>query len=197
MPRTPTAALLALATLTSGCLPGGPGAVTASPVPGLEVSGDESCYEVAGLNARDLNHELSRRGPSHEGRSWQGQTDFRVAYSYSLERGADGCRAAEPRVRVGLVTTLPRWRDRDDAPERLRSDWDLYLSRLEEHEEGHRRIAILAGQELLEDVSALEAPDCEALRRTATEVAESYQKIVALEQKGWDEETAHGLDVGN
>ncbi|MSR35126.1 MAG: DUF922 domain-containing protein [Gemmatimonadetes bacterium] len=95
------------------------------------------------------------------------------------------------------VTTLPRWTDRDDAPAALLGDWDLFLRRLRDHEEGHQRIAIGVGADLLQDVAALEAPDCEALERSALAVAASYQASVTLEQQGWDAETRHGLEGGD
>ena len=189
-------ALLALATLTSGCLPARARVLAASPVPGLEVSIDEAFYRVAGRTANDLNRELRDRALPHEGLRWQGLTDFRVAYSYLPVPEASGCRVGEPRVTVELVTTLPRWTERERASAWLRSDWDLYLSRLRQHEQGHQRIAIGAGHALLEDVAALEAPDCDALRRTAAAVAETYQATVVSEQRVWDEETRHGLDGG-
>jgi predicted secreted Zn-dependent protease len=193
MPRALPATLLALAALTSGCLPGHARVLAASPLPGLEVSVDETFYGVAGLTALDLNRDLFRRAVRHEGARYQGLTDFRVAYSYEPAWDPSGCRTSAPRVSVRVVTTLPRWEDRDVASEGLRSDWDLYLSRLREHEQGHQRIAIVAGRELLEQVAALRAPDCDALRRTAAAVADAYQVSVDAEQKVWDDETDHGL----
>ena len=194
MSRSLGAALLALATLTSGCLPTRARVLAASPMPGLDVSVDEAFYGVGGLTVRDLNRDLLRRALTHEGVRWQGLTAFRVTYSYLPESDLGGCRAAAPRVHVKVVTTLPLWRDREAAPAWLRSDWDLYLSRLREHEEGHQRIAIDAGHALLEDVASLEAPDCDALRRTAAAVARAHQANVTTEQRVWDEATAHGLD---
>jgi predicted secreted Zn-dependent protease len=192
MSRSLGAALLALAILTSGCLPARARVLAASPRPGLEVSVDEAFYGVGGLTALDLNRDLLRRALTHEGVRWQGLTAFRVTYSYLPESDLDGCRAGEPRVRVRVVTTLPQWRDRDAAPEALRLDWDRYLSRLREHEEGHQRIAIHAGHALLAEVAALEAPNCDALRRSASAVARAHQANVTSDQRDWDEATAHG-----
>jgi predicted secreted Zn-dependent protease len=192
MLRSLGAALLALTILTSGCMPTRARVLAGSPLPGLEVSVDEAFYGVAGLTARELNRDLVRRGLAHEGTRWQGLTAFHVTYSYQPVSDLEGCRADEPRVRVKVVTTLPHWRDRDAAPPALRTDWDLFLSRLREHEEGHQRIAIDAGHALLDQVAALEAPDCDALHRSAAALAQIHQTIVTTEQRVWDEETAHG-----
>jgi predicted secreted Zn-dependent protease len=193
MTRSLGVALLALALFTNGCLPDRARVLAASPIPGLVVSVDEAFYGVGGLTALDLNRDLFRRARWHEGERWHGLTAFRVAYTYHPEWDRDGCRASRPRVRVEVVTTLPRWNDREEAPEALRTDWDVYLTRLREHEEGHQRIAIVAGHALLDDVAALQAPDCDALRASAAAVARAYQVSVANEQKIWDEATSHGL----
>lgn len=195
MPRYPAAALLALALFACACAPAR--RLPSGSEPGLRLSVAEDYYDVAGATARDLNRELSRRGPRHEGAAWQGRTDFRLAYSFVPEDGPDGCRASDARVTVRLVTLLPRWKDRERAPSRLRGDWDLYLARLRDHEEGHRRIAIGAGRDLLAEVTALAADDCAALRVRASAVAEALRFGVADEQRDWDETTQHGLAVGD
>ena len=101
-------------------------------------------------------------------------------------------------MRVEVVTTLPRWTDRDEASAALRSDWDLYLSRLREHEQGHQRIAIVAGHALLDQVAALRAPDCAALHASAAAVARAHQASVDdSSRRCWDEATAHGLERGD
>lgn len=198
MPKRSAAALIALATLTSGCLAARsqPKAEAAPPVPGLQVSVDEAFYRIDGRTAPQLNLELARRGPVHGGARWQGLTDFRMVYSYEVAPGADGCRAAEPRVSVRVVTTLPTWTDRDAAPEWLRADWDLFLGRLRRHEEGHQRIAIGEGEALLQEFASLAAPDCESLRRNAVELAEAARESVVREQEWWDAETDHGRAGG-
>ena len=193
MMRPFTAALVALAALTTGCTSGRARVFSASPVTGLDVSIDEAFYVVAGRTPWELNRDLRRGALRHEGERWQGLTRFRVSYSYRAEQDDAACRPGRPRVAVELVTTLPRWDDRAVAPEALRTDWDLFLSRLRAHEAGHHRIAIGVGHALLDEVAALEAPDCAALRRRAAALARSYRASVTEEQKAWDDETAHGL----
>jgi predicted secreted Zn-dependent protease len=197
MQKNLSAALLALATLTSGCLPARPNAAASASSTGLQVSFDQAFYDVAGLTARDLNLELGRRGPDHQGVRWQGETRFQVSYSYLPERVDGACRARKPKVAVRLTTTLPNWTNRSEAPSNLQSDWDVYFARLSSHEEGHRRIAISAGEELLRAVEALHEESCEGLHREIVAVARSYQQIVAVEQQGWDDQTSHGIAVGD
>jgi predicted secreted Zn-dependent protease len=185
MPRRVRAALLALS--MCGCASG-------AHATGLRVSIDEAFSPVLGVTAPQLNLELARRGPIQDGARWQGLTEFEMSYSFTSASGRNGCRVVDPRVTVRVVTTLPKWADRSLAAEGLRDDWDLYLGRLREHEEGHQRIAVSAGQELLEAVAELRAPDCDALRRSAHALVAERREIVAREQEGWDVETAHGLD---
>lgn len=165
--------------------------------PSLEVSIDEAFYGVAGVTALELNRDLSRRGPERDGARWYGLTDFRLAYRYVPASAEDACRATETRVTVELVTTLPHWRDRDAAPEWLQLDWDLFLTRLREHERGHQEIAILTGEELLEGVAALSASDCETLIATTRRMADALQSKIDHAQRGWDVETVHGTLSGS
>jgi predicted secreted Zn-dependent protease len=185
MPRTILAALLALS--LSAC-------ASAPAAAGLRVSIDEAFYHVQGVTAPQLDRELARRGPVHEGARWQGLTDFRMSYSFVPSGGPGGCSVVDPHVSVRVVTTLPRWTDRALAAEGLREDWDLFLSRLREHEQGHQRIAVDAGERLLKAVAELRAPDCAALRKSAVELVAERRESVAREQEGWDAETEHGLD---
>jgi predicted secreted Zn-dependent protease len=162
---------------------------------GVEVSIDERYYEVEGVTPWDLNRDLRANGPRDDEaqRSWYGSTDFALRYRYEAMPWADGCRAASARVEVELVTTLPVWPDREAAPKRLREDWDLFLSRLREHERGHQRIAMVMGEELLLGVEALRATDCETLRTEARRLAMAFESAADLEHASWDMETAHGL----
>lgn len=166
--------------------------------PPLEVRIDERYYEVEGMTPRELNHALREKGPRADGhrRRWHGLTDFALRYRYEPRPWADGCRAVEARVEVEVVTTLPEWPDREAASPMLREDWDLFLTRLREHEQGHQRIAILLGRDLLREVEALRAADCDALRAQAKRLASAFEQAADLEHRSWDQETDHGVSGG-
>jgi predicted secreted Zn-dependent protease len=82
-------------------------------------------------------------------------------------------------VTVEIVTTLPRWVDLDSAPERLVSDWALFMARLRDHESRHQYLALQGSRELHRTLSGLSAPDCETLHteaeRVVTTLAERYE----------------------
>ena len=188
-------AWIVLALCASGCAPVTSGAGRAEPVTEVEVSIDERYYEVEGVTPWDLNRALRTNGPRDDQaeRTWFGATDFAMRYRYEPMPWAEGCRAGAARVEVELVTTLPEWPDREAAPAMLRADWDLFLSRLREHEQGHQRIAMVMGQELLRGVEALRATDCGTLRTEARRLAMAFESAADLEHRSWDLETAHGL----
>src|SRR5690606_9275539 len=155
---------IALVLCAHGCAPSAVGSPAPAPDgPRLEVRIDERFYQVEGLTPQDLNLALRENGPRlREGeRRWFGVTDFALRYRYQPRPWGNGCRAVEANVAVELVTTLPEWPDREAASPMLRDHWDLFISRLREHERGHQRIAMLAGRDLLRGVEALRAPDCE------------------------------------
>jgi predicted secreted Zn-dependent protease len=196
--RSPRA-WIALALCSAACAPVTTGTPRPEPASGIEVTIDERFYEVEGVTPWELNLELRRNGPRdhEEERSWFGATDFTLRYRFDPRTEADGCRASAARVEVELVTTLPEWPDREAAPAPLRQDWDLFLSRLREHERGHQRIAILLGQELLRGVEKLHAPDCATLRAEARRLAMEFESAGDHQHRSWDQRTAHGLADGS
>jgi predicted secreted Zn-dependent protease len=197
LPRSSRARIV-LALCASGCAPATTGTPRAEPATGIEVSIDERFYEVAGVTPWELNRALRQNGPrdNETERRWFGATEFTLRYRYDPMPWGEGCRAGVPHVHVELVTTLPEWPDREAAPAPLRRDWDLFLTRLREHEHGHQRIAILMGQELLRAVEALRATDCEALRAQARRLALAFESAGELGHRSWDRETRHGLAAG-
>lgn len=207
--RSRLSAWAVLCALAAGCLPAGgaprvrepgparPGVVRAAErgggLPGFELSLGETYYPVEGTSAPVVNRELRRNGPVHRGLRWHGLTDFRLGYSFEPRPWGEGCRAAETRVRLDIVTTLPRWGSRTAAPAELRSDWDLFLGRLREHEDGHRRITVDAGKDLLKGVQRLRAPDCEELKVRVRRLADAFRVRVELEHRSWDAEDDQDL----
>ena len=67
-------------------------------------------YDVAGENARELRHDLDRKGPLVDGRRYDARTRWYVRWRFDLLPTGEGCRVARPRVDLEVTMTLPRWR---------------------------------------------------------------------------------------
>lgn len=132
---------------------------------------EERFYAVSGLSAATLNRALVHEGPTVRGRKAQGLTEWQLSWSYVPQELGQGCSSSRPRVDVRIVTTLPRWREFEQATERLSWDWSLFLERLRHHESEHQDIAMKNGRALLSVLEGLEADDCDRLQEVAERAA--------------------------
>jgi predicted secreted Zn-dependent protease len=132
---------------------------------------EERFYAVSGRNATDLNRALLREGPTARGRKAHGLTEWHLTWSYVPRQLGGGCTSSRPRVDVRIVTTLPRWREFEQATERLSWGWSLFLERLRHHESEHQDIAMKSGRALLSVLEGLEAGDCDRLQEMAERAA--------------------------
>jgi predicted secreted Zn-dependent protease len=196
LPRSIAALLVSVGLLSgSGC--GGAAAVLnaeerpsgALAVPGLRVQLQERFYPVAGRSARALNQALAREGPRRDGRRAHALTEWRVAWSYVAVQREAACASSRPTVSVEIVTTLPRWVDLESAPERLVSDWALFLARLRDHESRHQYLALRGSRELQRTLAGLSAPDCEILHAEAQRVVATLAARYDAEHEQIDQRT--------
>jgi predicted secreted Zn-dependent protease len=164
--------------------------------PGLQVQLEERFYPIAGTSARALNRALATEGPRKGGRRAHALTEWRVAWSYVAVPRRAACASARPTVEVEIVTTLPRWVDLGSAPDRLVSDWALFLARLRDHESLHQYLALQGGRELLRTLSSLEASDCAALHARAREVVTALTASYEAEHERVDERPREGVLEG-
>jgi predicted secreted Zn-dependent protease len=74
---------------------------------------------------------------------------------------------------------------------------DAYMAALRLHEDGHRRIAIEAGYEILQAINALPAySSCSELELAADAVGESILEQYRRQEAVYDQNTGHGATQG-
>jgi predicted secreted Zn-dependent protease len=156
-------------------------------------------YEVTGNSATGLRAQLDRLGPvSKSGRRFDGRTDWEVRWNYSYLDSAGGCRIDGVTLAVNVVFTLPRWSTAMAAPPVLRQRWGAYLEALQQHEDGHRDIALAAAREIELEIRALSQNrlPCAALPATIDALG---RRILGKHQSADDEydaRTRHGAVQG-
>lgn len=140
-------------------------------------------YWVTGSTAEQLADAIRIGGPVRSGRRYAAFTDWRVHYAFGSEPGTE-------LVSVEVVVHVPQWLETSVAPTSLKREWRLYLDALEEHEAGHKAIAVRAAEAILRGLRALASgPDRAALgRRVAEEILERARS----EEISYDLETDHG-----
>lgn len=185
--QTSTGVLLA-AFLVAGCtpladpgLPGTPTPPVARALPeGLDVQVRESFYGVRGDTPSQLNRALAVAAPRHRGRRAYGLTDWALRWRYRTLPGARVCRVADPEIHLAVTTWLPRWEDRGRAAPAVADQWDLFMTRLRDHERGHRERVIRETFRALDALRDAAAPTCADLRLTVREA------ILRAEDRMWE-----------
>ena len=187
-PRDPATILLLMMVLT-GCapLPAESPSGPSIPPESLVVTVDERSYSVDGRTLGEVFADMSRRGPTVDGRAAQASTDWSLGWEYDLISEGDLCRLIDVRVTLSMTTTLPYWFDLDHAIVRdARAQWDRFMRDLRTHERGHQDIARDGAAALVQALIQLRGPDCARLSREAQGTAERHRADLQRRQLDFD-----------
>ncbi|MFO0546978.1 MAG: DUF922 domain-containing protein [Polyangiaceae bacterium] len=138
---------------------------------------------MTGSSEEQLGDAIRIGGPVRGGRRYAAFTDWRVHYTFGAAVGAE-------LVTVDVVIHMPRWLETRAAPASLRERWQRYLDALEEHEAGHKAIAVRAANTILTRLRQL-GPGGERValgRALAEEILEDARR----EELTYDLVTDHG-----
>jgi predicted secreted Zn-dependent protease len=178
------------------------GAAPASPVvapptdasPIIRIS--EEFYDIRGSTAEELGLEMRRLGPEEDGRRFHGHTAWNINWRYTSQPWGNACGATRVEVTAVIVITLPRWDPPPQAPDELRHRWDVYLTALREHEEGHRDLAVAAARRVHSRLSGFRTGDCRTFSREANAEGRYILDRLRADNRRYDEETGHGRTQG-
>ncbi|WP_460833494.1 DUF922 domain-containing protein [Lysobacter humi (ex Lee et al. 2017)] len=163
---------------------------------GIDVDERIETYDVDGGDATTLTRQMAERGPLHQGRRAWAYTAWEVRSRYTPVAGIAGCRIESPRVRVEIVTTLPRWTATNAAP-RLRARWTRLVANLVEHEDVHRQHALDAADGAQAALEALPAErDCELAALRAQEALRAQVQLAKRRSYEFDRATKFGTRAG-
>jgi predicted secreted Zn-dependent protease len=152
-------------------------------------------YAVTGATIREIRADLARKRPWKS--ELDGYTAWKVDWSYRTERTESGCRLQSIDVRTEITITIPRWTPPADADPQTKANWATYIKGLLAHEDGHKRIALAAANEVRTRVKQVPAAatcrDLDAsLKREANKAVEEFKR----REKLYDERTDHGRKDG-
>ena len=164
---------------------------------GVRLMTERSFYPVVGSTIPILMAVSKALGPRRGGVAHAAFTDWEVRWKYSCEAGPVGWTAGDLSVVVDATVTLPIWAPPRSASADVVGAWRRYVSALEAHEEGHTRLATLAGCTVDRSLRRLApAPmptQLEALAaRTGADVLEGFREL----ERAYDQRTNHGATQG-
>jgi predicted secreted Zn-dependent protease len=163
----------------------------------VEMRVRERHYTVVGSSASQILDAMGLLGPIRGGVRYGAYTDWEVGWRLCPRAVEGGVVAADARVTVEVVVTLPRWQRPRSAPESLAQRWQRYLAALRRHEGGHVEIAEAAGRVVAERLAALApAPSVAALELAARAAAELAAERLRRVERDFDATSRHGALAG-
>lgn len=175
---------------------------TVQPITGVNVTVKYDYFDIQGSTDRDLcNAIFMHRFPSKgDLRGWQAafgshvghilaQTSWSPIRMHTENRQRGGsCQAYDVAVYVPITIRLPRWNEAGDS--KLVQSWEEMIQSLTNHEDTHGTIAIQAANRMVEQFTALRAPNCTALNQQVHALYKSDMTETADEEADWDRRNA-------
>ena len=157
------------------------------------VSVSTSTYDITGSTAEALRAQMDALGPG----GFDAYTSWFVRWTVPDMVSDAGCAPGEVKVSVLIVYNFPHWDPPADAPAALVDRWTAYTAALHNHEDGHKDIAIAAGQEVKRTLDALPAfPACDALQQAANTAGNRILDQHLQREAEYDRSTDHGATQG-
>ena len=159
---------------------------------------DHVYYQITGSTADELRTQMDQLGYTDEfGHRWDAYTEWHVNWSYPYSATSNNCTSGLVQVQTQITFIFPQWNAPESASQDLIDRWDTYMAALQEHEDGHKKIAIEAGYEILQAINALPAyPSCSELEQAADAVGEIILEQYRQQQATYDQNTEHGRTQG-
>jgi predicted secreted Zn-dependent protease len=155
-------------------------------------------FDIQGATARELREELSRLGPvADNGIRGDAFTRWQISWKFDLTERDKACIAGNFAVDLTVTMFLPRWVPPADASAELIALWDRYSAAVRFHEDGHHRIALAAGQEVMRRLNAeSRGQGCKALENRLKAVVDEVLIEYRARQADYDRETDSGRAQG-
>ncbi len=155
-------------------------------------------YTIEGNCEKDLRSQMRQKGVAWaDGMTYDSVTSWHVTWDYGYDQSPLGCSTDNFRVFVDISFRYPKWTPGKDAPQTLVHKWDDYVRHLEDHENGHRDLAVEAALELSRAVAALPpVHTCAEIDHYVKALCRERMTMLNDEEKEYDAATHHGSKQG-
>lgn len=155
-------------------------------------------YPVSGETREEIGKSLQLNSPIQtDGVAHHGRTKWDVFWNYSWAIVDGQCQIVQVDTRLEVLYTLPQLTGQDNLTDEDKSYWRSYMRALTAHEEEHKRIAVMAAQEVQAELWNVPATDsCEMLEQNANTLGEDIVARYIEVQDQFDIDTNHGMDDG-
>jgi predicted secreted Zn-dependent protease len=169
----------------------------------LTVKRDIQYYDIRGRTPNELRKALDAQGPLNPvgKKRFDARTDWTLQWTYKwdgkLAKQAGFFRLSEWTVDVKSTIILPRWVELEEAKPFDQRRWQIYMARLKLHENGHAKLAELAGDAANKAFANLKVyPSSEKLKEAVRLKAQEILKLHRAMELEYDQKTDHGKKQG-
>lgn len=163
------------------------------------VSKSVEYYDVKGWDAAFIHNEMDAKGPNdrNSGKRVWAHTRWRVNWKFSYDEQSISCRITKIDTDVRLSFVVPKWVERNKAPESVQKKWDAFYAALQKHEFNHAQHGIKAAQEIEALVGSLGKKRlCSQAKDEASEKARVIIDKYGQMDVEYDDKTDHGKTEG-
>ena len=155
-------------------------------------------YDIVGVSAQELRAAMNSRRPvGQDGVPHDAVTIWNVRWQYRSTSDGRRCGVASYDISLDLEVMMPRWANEKDGPAELVQRWRTYLTALQAHENGHKKIAEQAATAVRDAIVSLGAQlNCDVLREELGRVARQAVNQSRQRDRQYDAETEHGRTQG-
>lgn len=152
-------------------------------------------YDIYGSTIEELRSQMKSKGvKGADGKVYTGLTTWDIRYVYDIGSANGRYSISSATTRVDIVYRMPRFATSDPQ---LAEMWQQYLQNLQQHEFGHKALAVNAAAEINEIFASIPAfPDADLLAEEVTRRTEEKFKRLKTIQVDYDHETRHGETQG-
>ena len=169
----------------------------------LTAKRDVQYYDIRGRTPTELRKALDAQGPMNPTgkKRFDARTDWTLQWTYKwdgkLAKQAGFFRLSEWTVDVKSTIILPRWVELEEAKPFDQRRWQIYMARLKLHENGHAKLAELAGDAANKAFANLKVyPSSEKLKEAVRLKAQEILKLHRAMELEYDQKTDHGKKQG-
>lgn len=126
-----------------------------------------------------------------------GATSPKVQWQFTQKRFGDTCAIVDVRVTLTIETHLPEWVRSGPVSPTLMEQWREFLKATEQHENGHRNIALHTAVAIAQSLAGEHGLVCGELGELANASARAQWELGNRHQLTYDAATRHGETQGS
>jgi predicted secreted Zn-dependent protease len=151
-------------------------------------------YDVTGQTLGDVNKRMLASSPIAEaGIKYRGRCDYHIDWQFTYASDSDWCAIKSVAVTISITYTMPRWIDYSSTSSSMQEKWNVFFTRLQEHEEGHANLAKDASRDIEREIGNMKRRSCQELNQAANESGHDLMRKLDAASDAYDARTNHGI----